>query len=71
MFQEIELSDSKIKKFLLFSQKEAFLIFRKTETLKHSLYFRKRNFLIFQERYIQNPDITELFYISGKAYSEH
>ena len=31
------------------SQKRAFLIFSKTETPKISLYFRKQNFLIFQE----------------------
>ena len=45
------------KKFLTFSQKKPFLIFRETETPKNSLYFRKRNILIFQE--------TELSYISG------
>ena len=27
---------------------------------KKNLYFRKQNFFIFQERYIQNPGITEL-----------
>ena len=31
---------------------------------KSSLYIRKRNFLIFQERNIQDPVITELSYIS-------
>ena len=30
------------------------------------LYFRKRNFLIFRERYIQNPSIFRT-----RAYSEH
>ena len=64
------------EKLLIFSQKKTVLIFRKTETLKSSSYlrkkyFRKRDFLVFQERYIQNPGITELFYISGKVYSEH
>ena len=34
---------------------------------KNSLYFRKRNILIFHERYIQNPDITELYYIFGNG----
>ena len=54
------------KKFLIFSQNKAFLIFRKTETPKNILYisgngtflyFRKWNFLIFRERYIQEPSI--------------
>ena len=47
-------------------------MFKERETLKNYLYFRKRNFLIFQQRYIyfQNPGITELSYISGKEYSE-
>ena len=41
---------------------KAFLIFRETHGPKI--------FLVFQERHIQNPSITELFYISGKVYSE-
>ena len=44
------LSDSKIKIFLPFFQKKAFLIFWKKETLKYSIYFGKRNFLISQEK---------------------
>ena len=47
----MELSTSNIKKFLIFSQKKTFLIFRETETSK--------KFLIFQE--------TELFYSSGNS----
>ena len=39
-----------------------FLMFQETETPKKSLYFRKRNFLIFQE--------MEHSHISGKVYSE-
>ena len=39
-----------------------FLYFVKRKPRKKSLYFRKRNFLIFQE--------TKLFYISGKVNSE-
>ena len=45
----MELSGLNIKKFVIFSQKKSFLIFRELETTKNSLYFRKRNFLIFQE----------------------
>ena len=43
------------KKFLIFFQKKAFLIYLETETpppsppKKKFLYFRKQNFLIFQE----------------------
>ena len=40
------------------------LLFQETENLKNFLYFRKRNFLMFQERNIQNPGITEGSYIS-------
>ena len=47
----MELSGSNIKKFFLFSQKKAFLIFRETETTK--------KLFIFQE--------TELSYISGNG----
>ena len=46
------LYSSKIKKFLIFFQKKAFLIFPKTETSKE--------FLIFQE--------MELSYISGSNF---
>ena len=51
IFREMELSGSNIKKFFLFSQKKAFLIFRETETTK--------KLFIFQE--------TELSYISGNG----
>ena len=53
----MELSDSEIKKFLIFFQKKTFLIFQETELSynsgkgspeKNVLYFRKLNFLIFQ-----------------------
>ena len=60
-----ENGNTRSKKFLLLQEKEApekFLILQKTETSK--------KFFIFQERYIQNPSITELSYISGKLYSE-
>ena len=52
MFQEMELSSLKTKKFLIFSQKKAFLIFLEIELLKKTcyisegnLYFEKWNFL--------------------------
>ena len=47
----MKLCSSSINKFLIFSQKKAFLIFRETETPK--------KFFIFQE--------TELAYISGNG----
>ena len=67
----MELSGSNIKKFLIFSQKKAFLIFRETETPKKFLIFQEmelsyisrsgnpKKFLIFQE--------MELSYISGNG----
>ena len=48
----MKLSGSNIKKFLIFSQKKAFLIFRITET--------RKKFLMFQE--------TELSYISENNF---
>ena len=79
-----KLKKSTPKKFLIFSQKKAVLVFREKETLKKLLilqemetlksflYFRKRNFLIFRERHIQNPDIFRtLVYLEPKAYSEN
>ena len=59
IFQETETP----KKFLTFIKRKLFLYFGKPKTENNSLYFRKRNFLIFQE--------TELSYISRKVYSEH
>ena len=47
----MKLSNSNIKKFVIFSQKKAILIFQETETPK--------NFFIFRE--------TELSYISGNG----
>ena len=73
----MELSNSKVKKFLIFSQEspyfsrngnpEKVLIFQEVELFYISgdgilLYFRKPNFLILQE--------TELSYVSGKVYSK-
>ena len=68
----MELSSSNIKKFLIFSQKKAFLIFQETETPKKFLIFSQKKavltftetetlkiFLMFQE--------TELSYISGNG----
>ena len=48
-FWEMKLSGSKVKKFLMFSQKKGFPLFRETKTQK--------KFLTFQ--------ITEFSYISG------
>ena len=50
----MELSNSNVKKVLIFSQKKAVLIFQETETSKekprtNSLYFKGQNFLTFQE----------------------
>ena len=48
IFQKTETS----KKLLMFSQKKAYLIFWKPS--KNYLCFRKRNFLVFRERYSQH-----------------
>ena len=52
MFQEKELSSSNIKKFLIFSQKKAFLYFGKQKLRKISYISENGNpkkFLIFKE----------------------
>ena len=47
----MELSDPKIKKFLIFSQKKAFLIFRETEAPTKIPYIsRNGTFLYFGKR---------------------
>ena len=53
----MELFSSNINKFFIFSQKKAFLIFQEMELFhilgngnpENSLYFRKRNFFMFQK----------------------
>ena len=49
IFWEMEHSSFNTKKFITFSQKKLFLYCRKRISRKKSLYFRKRNFFIFQE----------------------
>ena len=75
MFQEMELSSPKIKKFVIFSQKKAFLIFpeiercskkKKKSTLRKLLIFsQKKTFVIFRKT--ETPYIlgNETFYVSG------
>ena len=49
------------KKFLISSQKKLFLYFRKPNPRKNSLYFTKRNFLIFREMELSSHKIKNLF----------
>ena len=69
-----------LKKFLIFfpkktcSEKVSYIFSKKS----FYNFFRKRNFLIFQERYIRNPSIFRtrsmlrtLVYSEPEAYSEH
>ena len=49
MFQEMKLSNFNIEKFLIFSQKKAFVVFRETETPKKFFIFRETEVLIFNE----------------------
>ena len=66
------------KNLLYFVKRKLFLYFRKRKPRKKSLYFRKRNFLIFRERYIQGLYISSTTSIFGtlvhskpEAYSKH
>ena len=68
----MELSNSNIKKFLIFSQKKAFLIFQETENPKKFLIFsQKKAVLIFPETETLKIFLmflkTELSYISGNG----
>ena len=75
----MELSNSYIKKFIFQETKtpkeflilKSVLIFQEMETSKKLSIFSGNGTFIFQERYIQNSEIMELIYISGKVYSEH
>ena len=55
-----------LEKFLIFSKKDAFLIFRNIETPKKFFIFQKRKFLIFHKRYIQNPGVFKTWDILVK-----
>ena len=49
IFREMKLPGSNIKKFSHFFKRKLFLFFGKRKPQRNSLYFRKRNFLTFQE----------------------
>ena len=81
MFWEMELCDSKIEKFLTFSQKKAFLIFWEMELFKKTSYIlrngtfqaqkiKKKNavkkFLIFREMEHSSPKLKKLSYFRRK-----
>ena len=77
IFWKMKLFGSNIKKFLIFSQKKDFLIFRETKTSINYLQFRKRNFFITQQTsYISRSNgpssknkkthSEKMSYISGK-----
>ena len=77
IFWKMKLFGSNIKKFLIFSQKKDFLIFRETKTSINYLHFRKRNFFIIQQTsYISRSNgpssknkkthSEKMSYISGK-----
>ena len=55
----------------IFLKRKLFLYLRERKPLKNTLYLRKRNFLIFRERYIQNPNMFRTTSISRTlVYSE-
>ena len=65
MFQEIELCDSKIEKFLTFSQKKAFLIFWEMELFKKASYILGNG--TFQAQKIKKYCCEKISYISGNG----
>ena len=66
--RKIELSNSHIKKFLIFSRKKAFLYFDKRKPRKNFLYFLERNIFLYFRKWKPQRNFliyqeTELFYI--------
>ena len=57
-FWEMKLSGSKVKKFLMFSQKKGFPLFRETKTQKKFLTFEKTEF-----SYISGNKNPKIFFI--------
>ena len=87
IFREVERSSPNIKKCLIYCQQKAFLIFLEMETShppkkknknknkRRSLYFRKQNFLVFQEKNFQARKMKnkkkkkkEMFFLSGTLF---
>ena len=68
----MEFSGSSIKKFIIFSQEKAFLIYRKTETPKKFFIFQKNGtFLYFSKRKgIGKGIFRTLGYLEPEAYSD-
>ena len=56
IFQKIKLSGSNIKKFLIFSQKKAILIFQETETPKKFLKFQEMELSYISRTYISGSN---------------
>ena len=77
--KKIQKTENPKKKFLIFQEAEILkkrLIFWETESFspprENFLYFKKRNFVIFRERYIWNLSIFRtLLYSKPETYSEH
>ena len=63
----MELCSSNIKKFLIFSQKKAFLIFREIETPKKLLMFQKTKLSYITGAISKAPKAT-ISYIFHKNY---
>ena len=64
IFGEMALSSPDIKKFLIFSQKKAFLIFRKTVTPQKFLIFQKPELLL----YFRKGKPWKTSYFSGRNF---
>ena len=74
IFQEMKLSNFNIGKFLIFSQKKAFVVFRETETPKKFFMFQETEVLIFKETQTLKiflhfrKQLSMLVKISGKSH---
>ena len=64
---EMKLSCSNIKKFLLFSRKKAFLIFREIETPQKFLIFQETSYIL--ETELSGLNITNFKVPSKKKFS--
>ena len=61
---KIELTNSNIKKFLIFSRKKAFLIFRETKTPKKFLTFPRKDLFIYYRK--RKPRKNSLYFRKWK-----
>ena len=62
----MKISNIKIKKFIIFSQKKAFIIFRKTEIPKGLLMFQETELSYSQDEFLKSQKPNFLIFFQKK-----